>query len=224
MTTRVKIKRPTPKRPTRPRVHPHVNVSSAAGTVVLGAVDERTGIEGLGSTWVTIDRAGTNALLRRATRNRMRYTVPATLINGLGGKTVEQQLLALDAICASRAVCGVSYAEMSRHRWQLTEVSGTTRNRQAFSNAILHADVTLTFIVVVQEHLDRQPPPSTSRRQTPPSNRAKAKVTSYVVKAGDTLSKIAATVYGNANRWPEIAKLNGLRNPTAIKPGQRLKV
>lgn len=46
----------------------------------------------------------------------------------------------------------------------------------------------------------------------------------YVVKRGDTLSKIALRELGKASRWPEIARLNGLRDPNRITPGQRLRL
>lgn len=45
---------------------------------------------------------------------------------------------------------------------------------------------------------------------------------SYVVKPGDTLSKIAGRLLGDASRYPEIARLNGLANPNLIRPGQTL--
>ena len=221
----VKVKRPAPK--TTPHTHPHVTVASSAGSVTLGAVDVRTGFAGLGSTWASIERPGTNALLRRATRNRLTYTVPALLINGMSGKTVEQQILALDAICASNALCGVSYAEMANHKWILTEVTGgVVRQRAVLTNVALHADVSLTFVVAVNERqtvaVARKV--SSARKSNPPSNKPRATVTSVVVRSGDTLSKIAARVYGNANRWPEIAKKNSIRNPALIKVGQRLRV
>jgi LysM repeat protein len=41
----------------------------------------------------------------------------------------------------------------------------------------------------------------------------------YVVRAGDTLGKIAAKVYGSQQRWKEIATLTGLDNPNHIYPG-----
>lgn len=41
----------------------------------------------------------------------------------------------------------------------------------------------------------------------------------YVVQQGDTLSKIAARIYGDKNRWRELADLTGVPNPSRIYPG-----
>ena len=46
----------------------------------------------------------------------------------------------------------------------------------------------------------------------------------YVVKSGDSLSKIAKEQLGDAKRWPEIQKLNKLDNPNLISAGQKLKL
>jgi nucleoid-associated protein YgaU len=48
----------------------------------------------------------------------------------------------------------------------------------------------------------------------------------YTVAKGDSLSKIAKKVYGNANRWREIfdANRDQLDNPDLIQPGQVLKL
>lgn len=46
----------------------------------------------------------------------------------------------------------------------------------------------------------------------------------YTVKKGDTLSKIAASLLGSYKRYPEIAKLNGIRDPNRITTGQVLKI
>lgn len=47
---------------------------------------------------------------------------------------------------------------------------------------------------------------------------------SYVVKDGDTLESIAASVYGNSSRWPEIYRANSgsLGRGGEVKPGQVL--
>jgi nucleoid-associated protein YgaU len=48
----------------------------------------------------------------------------------------------------------------------------------------------------------------------------------YVVKSGDSLSKIAKEVLGDASRWPEIYEANKdqIKDPNLIYPGQELKL
>jgi nucleoid-associated protein YgaU len=55
---------------------------------------------------------------------------------------------------------------------------------------------------------------------------AAAAATSYTVKAGDTLSKIAREQLGDANAYTEIFKANRdqLSDPDKIQPGQVLKI
>lgn len=50
--------------------------------------------------------------------------------------------------------------------------------------------------------------------------------TLYEVKAGDTLSKIAKTVYGDANAYQKIFEANKpmLSDPNKIYPGQQLRI
>jgi nucleoid-associated protein YgaU len=53
-----------------------------------------------------------------------------------------------------------------------------------------------------------------------------AQVKTYEVQPGDSLSKIAKRVYGNANDWPKIFEANRdqIKNPDLIHPGQKLKL
>ena len=46
----------------------------------------------------------------------------------------------------------------------------------------------------------------------------------YTVQAGDNLSKISKYFYGNANKYMDIAKANGLADPNKIQVGQQLKI
>lgn len=48
----------------------------------------------------------------------------------------------------------------------------------------------------------------------------------YTVVGGDSLSKIAKKIYGDANRWKEIWEANKdkVKNPDLIQPGQELKI
>jgi nucleoid-associated protein YgaU len=50
--------------------------------------------------------------------------------------------------------------------------------------------------------------------------------TFYTVKSGDTLSKIAKQLYGDANRYPELFEANKpmLKDPDKIYPGQVLRI
>jgi LysM repeat protein len=48
--------------------------------------------------------------------------------------------------------------------------------------------------------------------------------TTYTVQAGDTLSKIARTVYGDASKYPIIQKANNITDPGRIQVGQVLVI
>ncbi|NGO79668.1 peptidoglycan DD-metalloendopeptidase family protein [Streptomyces sp. YC504] len=63
---------------------------------------------------------------------------------------------------------------------------------------------------------------TTARKTT--AKKAAPRAATYTVKAGDTLGAIAQSKLGNAGRYPEIAKLNGIPNPDHITVGQKLKL
>jgi len=48
--------------------------------------------------------------------------------------------------------------------------------------------------------------------------------TMYVVKSGDSLSKISKSFYGNPNEYNKIAQANNISNPDKIQAGQQLKI
>jgi nucleoid-associated protein YgaU len=66
-------------------------------------------------------------------------------------------------------------------------------------------------------------PPSTTPASTTPASTPQT----YTVKAGDSLSKIAKAVYGDAKKWKQIYEANQAiigKNPDLIKPGQVLTI
>jgi nucleoid-associated protein YgaU len=62
-----------------------------------------------------------------------------------------------------------------------------------------------------------------STADSPPSS---APEQTYTVKKGDSLSKIAKRVYGDAQQWRKIHEANRdtIANPDLIHPGQVLKL
>ena len=46
----------------------------------------------------------------------------------------------------------------------------------------------------------------------------------HTVVSGDTLWKICKQHLGDGSKYPEIAKLNGIKNPNLIYPGQVIKL
>jgi len=46
----------------------------------------------------------------------------------------------------------------------------------------------------------------------------------YIVKAGDTLQKIASKFYGNSKKWKLIANANNIRDPKHLKKGRNLTI
>jgi uncharacterized repeat protein (TIGR01451 family) len=62
------------------------------------------------------------------------------------------------------------------------------------------------------------------KKAKPTKAASKPKPSLYLVRSGDTLSSIAASRLGREGRWPELAKLNGLRPPYAVHPGAKLKL
>lgn len=60
----------------------------------------------------------------------------------------------------------------------------------------------------------------------PPASVTTASERQYTVRAGDTLSTVAARFYGDSNAWPRIAAANGgrLPNPNVLQPGQILLI
>lgn len=74
----------------------------------------------------------------------------------------------------------------------------------------VRARLTVTF----REYLDAEQ----DQRQTDPE------LTTRIVKRGDTLSSIAAEVYGNPTLWRAIAEANHLDDPRHLEPGKTLSI
>lgn len=68
----------------------------------------------------------------------------------------------------------------------------------------------------------KPPAPTPAPQPTPTKPQPQAQQVEYKVVAGDTLSKIAQTYLGDANRYAEIAKANNIADPNKIQVGQKI--
>jgi nucleoid-associated protein YgaU len=64
------------------------------------------------------------------------------------------------------------------------------------------------------------------KKQLEETEKKLAEVRTYVVKSGDSLSKIAQQVYGDMNRWGEIFEANKdqIKDPNVISVGMKLRL
>lgn len=61
-----------------------------------------------------------------------------------------------------------------------------------------------------------------AKKVTPPPVK-KTSISPYTVKSGDCLWNICKRFLGDGSKYPQIAKLNGIKNPNLIYPGQVIR-
>ena len=92
--------------------------------------------------------------------------------------------------------------------------------------AIVRQEITVSLLRYVAE--DRVSTKSSAAKARANAGGTKKTGTSgpslHTVRAGETLSSIAADHLGDYRRWPEIASLNGIRDPKVIVVGQPLRI
>jgi LysM repeat protein len=82
-----------------------------------------------------------------------------------------------------------------------------------------------TLEQVLNEFITAYAEPESKGGQAPASGEpASAAPTTYTVQRGDTLSKIARTVYGDATKYPIIQQANHISDPSRIQVGQVLVI
>lgn len=123
------------------------------------------------------------------------------------------------------------YANLAPYRWVLNGLDygdllrrgDGARVRQYVTIELLEYRDTAVFLTPVKRAVPHPAPKGTpgkpsSGAPVAPSGRT------YTVRGGDTLSSIAQAQLGKASRWPELARLNGIRDPRSLKVGQRLRL
>lgn len=110
--------------------------------------------------------------------------------------------------------------------WVIQEVTpGTIIRRQRDGQMIrCTADVSLIEYVEADVLISARPSPAKAANERKAAGGAPKAARTYVVKRGDTLSKIAASQLGSYKRAGEIATLNKLRDPKRLTVGQTLRL
>lgn len=115
-------------------------------------------------------------------------------------------------------------ASAAYHYKRILELHPPNNIAEAARNALRHIG-----------HGSSEPPPATAKAaataksSTPAAfveaeKQARAKVPTYQVQPGDTLTSISRKIYQSPNRWKDIldANQNQLSNPDELKPGQTI--
>ena len=94
------------------------------------------------------------------------------------------------------------------------------------TNFFIPFSITLKRIVQITKPTTKEAVDKTAEQIKQEQQNEENKEKSYTVKAGDTLSKIAKNVYGNANEWDKIYQANQeiLQSPHKIQIGQVIKI
>jgi nucleoid-associated protein YgaU len=73
---------------------------------------------------------------------------------------------------------------------------------------------------------EREKPANVPRQSAPQTPQATSTRREYVIKSGDSLSKIAKQHYGNAGEWKKIYQANRdvIKDPDLIHPGQKIVI
>lgn len=161
-------------------------------------------------------------------RQPFQMEVPLLLYNG--GQVVEGLRSAIDSMATSRSQGWVDEqpppvkivsnrgrlplpADISLDAdWWIEDLRWGEELRRAEDGELVRLQVNVALLERIDDELFNSRSPSTSV----------VRAHNYTVKKGDTLHSIAARELGDARRWVEIARLNGIRSDGHLKAGMTL--
>lgn len=114
---------------------------------------------------------------------------------------------------------------MTRLRWVIQDMAAGPEIRREDGQRI-RANFVLSLVeyVPVDLLIQTKASPAAAAQQRAQTSGAPTSSKTYTVKAGDTLGGVAQWHLGDRNRWPEIAKLNGIRDPKRLQIGTVLRI
>lgn len=221
--------------------------------VTARLADERPNVDSGYGGWEEVARPRRSPLTTFTSRPGLHLTLPVLLDEWTSGRSIERQISQLERMALPTAADGepprVRIAATGGaipykgRTWVIAELAWGDALMNDYGDRV-RQQATLSLIEYVEDvHL--------TERSAANRRRSKAKITRKKVGAaqkrvtvkrsskklragaraaadewgaGEDLLTIAARELGDADRWTEIAELNGLRDPRAMKPGQVIRL
>jgi LysM repeat protein len=200
-------------------------ISDRGTRVILPFAPVEADLDGDAVAWSQSARTGLKPLLLSGGGQLKTWSGTLMLANPDYRQSVQHLVDAIRGIAATGDAIQFYCGGPERGRWRITSCPVHVILRVPGSNDAARATVSLVLTEV--SDLDAHVSP-TSGRAAPPAPWSPYAVAvtprqrSYRVRSGDTLWSIAAKVYGEPNRWHQIADANNIRNPRRLRVGQVL--
>jgi len=215
------------------RAYHYVTITAsgiAAVKVLLG--EEAPKITGSGAKWDVVDRRRRAGMTVYRGRDPVEQTISVLFDGYLARQPVDLDMAALDRMSrptptGSRPplvhITG-SVLRKDIKNWIISDViwgDNVVKELIEGSPATLRADAVITLTEFIEP--DNLELPGTQSivagtGKDPPKQKF------HVVARGETLNSIAVAVYGDHNRWRDIAKANNIRDPNHPPVGKRLRM
>jgi len=176
--------------------------------------------DGDAPTFATVDRPNLLPLSRKTSPALRTISISPQVGDDNAETSCEDTLAALRALAASGERLQLVWGRLEQGWWNITGMPITVISRVQGTNDVSRCTVDITL---TQANDLTITPGSTSTS----GGGGPAGWKSVTVKSGDTLYKLATKYLGRGNRWAEIAKANGIKNPkstSALKVGKTLKI
>lgn len=206
-----------------PAKHKHAVLRCGDTRIVLPVTSPKVDHSALAANWQQVERPGEKPLLGVAGQ-QLHVARVDVLIARKDGSAVEDILVNLLNMSreSTNVVTMHHYGYLEAGPWRMTDFTISSEMRLLGTNQITRARATLTLTEAVPEPGPRATKKKSQASKADDHNKSRPKT--YTVKAGDTLSGIAARFYGDANDWHKIAKANNIRDPRKLRIGQVLKL
>ena len=213
------------KTATKTALHRKMMIVSEQGQrVTLPYAPAEVSHDEIGMNFELLERPGRTPLLEKAGRRLPTMTMNIVVATPDGRTSIEDLIDDLRELANAGARVTVAYGRSEAGWWRITSMGVASVQRTQPSNDIAFANVTLAFRRADETVIQKIGPLSGGASGVGKPAADSKSGTSVVVKKGDTLTSIAAKVYGTPSRWPEIAKANGISDPRKMPVGTKLRI